>query len=64
VNNEIVAIKKNKNVFPKQENKMEEEEKSNSLLIQMRILRELKILMHLHHENVLFNFFLTIRLFL
>jgi hypothetical protein len=53
VNNEIVAIKKNKNVFPKQENKIEEEEeKSNSLLIQMRILRELKILMHLHHENV------------
>eukprot|EP01080_Neovahlkampfia_damariscottae_P009239 gene9239-1325_t len=51
INNEIMAIKKNKHVFPKN-NQMEEEE-STSLLIQMRILRELKILMHLHHENII-----------
>ena len=48
-----MAIKKNKHVFPN--TKIMEGEESNALLIQMRILRELKILMHLHHENVFFQ---------
>jgi serine/threonine protein kinase len=47
VTNEYVAIKKNTGVFEKENVKLENE------LLQIRILRELIILNHFNHENII-----------
>lgn len=44
-----LAIKKNRNVFPHKNTNFG----TNQELIQMRILRELKVLIHLEHDNVM-----------
>lgn len=49
-NNLDVAIKKNRSVFP---SKHQFDQKEGSELIQLRILRELKVLIHLHHDNII-----------
>ena len=46
------AVKKNKNVFPRVSKNNEATVPHRSKMSQKRILRELKILQHLYHPNI------------
>jgi serine/threonine protein kinase len=52
VTNKLVALKKNIDIFPRVVSNRTVIKKTRSLLTQKRMLRELKVLMHLNHPNI------------